>query len=41
MCSAHRDKAEIKCMGSIGGKTLTKPKSLFIIVEDISKGYPN
>jgi hypothetical protein len=23
---AHRDKAEIKCMGSVGGKTSTKPK---------------
>jgi hypothetical protein len=22
----HRDKAEIKCMGSVGGKTPTKPK---------------
>jgi hypothetical protein len=23
---AHRDKAKIKCMGSIGGKTPTEPK---------------
>jgi hypothetical protein len=23
---AHRDKAEIKCMGSIGGKTPIEPK---------------
>jgi hypothetical protein len=23
---AHRDKAEIKCMGSVGGKTPTEPK---------------
>ena len=27
VCPAHTDKAEIKCMGSIGGKTATKPKS--------------
>ena len=26
MCSAHKDKVEIKCMGSVGGKTLTEPK---------------
>ena len=26
VCSAHKDKVEIKCMGSIGGKTPTKPK---------------
>jgi hypothetical protein len=26
VCPAHRDKAEIKCMGSIGGKTPTEPK---------------
>ena len=26
MCSAHRDKVEIKCMGSVGGKTPIKPK---------------
>ena len=25
-CPVHRDKAEIKCMGSVGGKTSTKPK---------------
>jgi len=23
---AHRDKAKIKCMGSVGGKTPTEPK---------------
>jgi hypothetical protein len=26
VCPAHRDKAEIKCIGSVGGKTLTEPK---------------
>ena len=26
MCSAHKDKVEIKCMGSVGGKTTTGPK---------------
>jgi hypothetical protein len=26
VCPAHRDKAEIKFMGSIGGKTPTEPK---------------
>jgi len=26
MCPAHRDKAEIKCMGPVGGKTPTEPK---------------
>ena len=26
VCPAHKDKVEIKCMGSIGGKTSTKPK---------------
>ena len=26
MCSAHKDKVEIKCMGSVGGKTPIKPK---------------
>jgi hypothetical protein len=24
VCPAHRDKAEIKCMGSVGGKTPTE-----------------
>jgi len=28
VCPAHRDKAEIKCMGSVGGET---PKGLFIV----------
>jgi hypothetical protein len=26
VCSAHQDKVEIKCMGSVGGKTPTEPK---------------
>ena len=26
VCPAHKDKVEIKCMGSIGGKTPTEPK---------------
>jgi hypothetical protein len=26
---AHRDKAEIKCMGSVGGKIPTEPKVYF------------
>ena len=26
MCPAHKDKVEIKCLGSIGVKTPTKPK---------------
>jgi hypothetical protein len=26
VCPAHRDKAEIKCMGSVGGKTPTELK---------------
>ena len=26
VCSARKDKVEIKCMGSVGGKTPTKPK---------------
>ena len=25
-CPAHKDKVEIKCMGSVGGKTPTEPK---------------
>ena len=29
MCSAHKDKVEIKCMGSIGGKTPTEPKLIY------------
>ena len=26
VCPAHKDKVEIKCMGSVGGKTPIKPK---------------
>ena len=26
LCFAHEDKVEIKCMGSVGGKTPTEPK---------------
>ena len=26
VCSAHKDKVEIKCMGSVGGKTPTEQK---------------
>ena len=26
VCPAHKGKVEIKCMGSVGGKTPTKPK---------------
>ena len=26
VCSAHKDRVEIKCMGSVGGKTPTEPK---------------
>ena len=25
VCSTHKDKVEIKCMGSVGGKTPTEP----------------
>ena len=26
VCPTHKDKVEIKCMGSVGGKTLIEPK---------------
>jgi hypothetical protein len=26
VCSAHKNKVEIKCIGSVGGKTPTEPK---------------
>ena len=26
VCPAHKDKVEIKCMGTVGGKTPTEPK---------------
>ena len=29
MCSAHKDKVEIKCMGSVGGKTPTEPNFIY------------
>ena len=29
VCSARKDKVEIKCMGSIGGKTPTEPKRIY------------
>jgi hypothetical protein len=29
VCSAHNDKIEIKCMGSVGGKTPIEPKLYF------------
>jgi hypothetical protein len=29
VCPAHKDKVEIKCMGSFGGKTPTEPKLYF------------
>jgi hypothetical protein len=32
VCSAHKDKEEIKCMGSVGEKTPTEPKPLFILL---------
>jgi hypothetical protein len=32
VCSAHKDKVDIKCIGSIGGKTPTEPKALFILL---------
>ena len=31
VCSAHKDKVEIKCMGSIGGKTPTEPKLYLLL----------
>ena len=38
-CPAHRNKAEIKCMGSAGGKTPTEPKvySFFSSLNILSK----
>lgn len=29
MCPAHRDKAEIKCMGSVGGEHQQNQKSIY------------
>jgi hypothetical protein len=40
VCSAHKDKVEIKCMCSVGGKTPTKPKlySYFSSLRHIEHG---
>jgi hypothetical protein len=35
MGPAHRDKAEIKCIGSVGGKTPTEPKVYSSLTLDI------
>ena len=32
VCPTHKDKVEILCMGSVGGKTPTEPKTLFILL---------
>jgi hypothetical protein len=32
VCPTHKDKVEIKCMGSVGGKTSTEPKVLFVLL---------
>ena len=29
MCSAHKDKVDIKCMGSVGGKTPIEPNFIY------------
>ena len=29
VCSTHKDRVEIKCMGSVGGKTPTEPKLIY------------
>ena len=29
VCSAHKDKVEIKCMSSVGGKTQIEPKLIY------------
>ena len=31
VCPAHKDKIEIKCMGSVGGKTPTEPKLMCFV----------
>jgi hypothetical protein len=36
---AHKDKAKIKCMGSVGGKTPTKPKS--VVHSSLTSGIVN
>jgi hypothetical protein len=34
VCPAHKDKVEMKCMGSIGGKTPTEPK-LYLLFSNL------
>ena len=34
VCSTHKDKVEIKCMGSVGGKTPTEPK-LYLLFSNL------
>ena len=34
VCPAHKDKVEIKCMSSVGGKTPTEPK-LFLFFSNL------
>ena len=34
VCPAHKDKVEIKCMGSIGGKTPIEPK-LYLFISNL------
>ena len=33
VCSAHKDKVEIKCMGSVGGKKHQQDQNLFILLK--------
>ena len=40
VCSAYKDKVEIKCMGSVGGKTPTEPK-LYLLLLFSSLGTSN
>jgi hypothetical protein len=35
VCSAHEDKIEIKCMGSVGGKTPIEPYLFFSSLKHI------
>jgi hypothetical protein len=37
VCSTHKDKVEIKCMGSIGGKTPTEPKLYLFLLDTLNK----
>jgi hypothetical protein len=34
VCPTCKDKVEIKCMGSVGGKTLTEPK-LYLLFSNL------